>query len=169
MRARASLGLLLFLGCTPLVVAGTERPAFPAIELRDAQGQPHALAKVLGKATVLNFWAIWCGPCRVELPELQQLYNELGGKGFAVLAINVDSPRELVGPFMQQGNLTLPVYFLDMETRAVLGIDRLPLTVLLDRDGKVVRIYAGYSGDGMRDLRQQVVDLLGKKSGRGGK
>ncbi len=64
----------------------------PSIELTDLAGQTVPLKNVLGTATVLNFWATWCGPCRMEMPELQKLSNEFGGKGFVVLAVNVDLP-----------------------------------------------------------------------------
>jgi thiol-disulfide isomerase/thioredoxin len=127
------------------------------------------LKAALGRVTVLNFWATWCGPCRTELPELQELYNELAGKGVVVLAINVDSPRQHVAPFLKRNNLSLPVFFLEPETEASLGLRSLPTTVLLDADGKVVNVWGGYSEESMRDLRGQAEGLLAQPRGRGGK
>jgi thiol-disulfide isomerase/thioredoxin len=146
-----------------------ERAAFPDLNLIDAKGGVQSLQSTLGQATIINFWATWCGPCRVELPELQELYNELAGKGAVVLAVNVDSPREHVDPFMKRNKLSLPVYFLEPEVEANLGIRSLPTTVLLDAAGKVVDTWGGYSPDAMRDLRQQTETILAQAGKRGGK
>jgi thiol-disulfide isomerase/thioredoxin len=133
----------------------------------------------------LNFWATWCGPCRIELPELQKLSNELGGKGLVVLAVDVDLPPiaeegvaqqlELVRPriqtFLSRAGITLPVYVIDGKTQAVLSevLQRIPLTVLLDREGEVVRMYPGYSPESFQDLRQQVLGVLAERPKQGGK
>ncbi len=146
-----------------------QRRPFPEIELLDAKGGAQSLKSVLGRVTVLNFWATWCGPCRLELPELQQVYNEMAGHGVVIFAINVDSPREQVGPFFKRANLSLPVFFLDDETEATIGIRSLPTTVLLDADGMVVNVWSGYSREGILELRQQVDSLLAQARGRGGK
>ena len=145
------------------------RAVFPDLNLISAKGSVQPLKATLGRATVLNFWATWCGPCRIELPELQELYNELAGKGVVVLAINVDSPRQHVDPFLKRNNLSLPVYFLEPEAEATLGIQSLPTTVLLDAEGKVVNVWGGYSQEAMRELRGQTEGLLAQPRGRGGK
>lgn len=160
------------------------RQEFPAIELTDLSGQVVPLKDVLGTATILNFWATWCGPCRMEMPELQKLSNELGGKGLVVLAVNVDvapAPDEvgiggqlaLVKPhiegFLKQSGITLPVFLLDGKTQASLGLNQIPLSVLLDREGGVVRVYPGYSAESVRDMRRQLLGLLAERSGKGGK
>jgi len=168
---------------TATVAGAQARPAFPSIEVSDLSGQTYALKNFLGAATVLNFWATWCGPCRIELPELQKLSNELGGKGLIVLAVDVDLPPisedgvaqqlELVRPriqtFLSRTGITLPVYLVDGPTQATLGLDRIPLSVLLDKDGGVVRIYPGYSPESFQDLRQQVLGVLAERPKQGGK
>ena len=86
-----------------------------------------------------------------------------------VLAINVDGPTSQVQRFITSTGLTLPVFFVDGRTQASLGIDRIPFTVILDREGKAVRAYAGYSGAAMQDLRVQTSLLLGEAAAKGGK
>ncbi|MBP1621943.1 MAG: TlpA family protein disulfide reductase, partial [Acidobacteria bacterium] len=71
MRRKLLPGLVLASFAT--FAAAQDRPQFPDLELLDDGGRPLALSAVIGKATVINFWATWCGPCRVELPELQKL------------------------------------------------------------------------------------------------
>jgi thiol-disulfide isomerase/thioredoxin len=179
---RAKLPVLLVLAVCAGAVSAQERPQFPDLELLDGGGRPLALSAVIGKATVVNFWATWCGPCRVELPELQKLYNELGGKGLVVLPVNVDHPalrkdmfgqdtarvRPRVESFAASSGLTLPMYYVDGPTQAQLGLGTIPLTVLLDRKGGVVRMYEGYSEEGMRDMRELVAQLVAESSGKKG-
>lgn len=176
-------GVLPALVLTATVAWAEARPAFPAIEVSDLTGHTYSLKDFLGTATVLNFWATWCGACRVELPELQRLYNELGGKGLVVLAVDVDLPPmseegvtqqlELIRPriqaFLSRTGITLPVYLIDGTTQATLGLDRIPFSVLLDKDGGVVRIYPGYSAESIQDLRQQVLGVLAERPKQGGK
>jgi thiol-disulfide isomerase/thioredoxin len=176
-------GFLPALMLTATVAGAQARPAFPPIEVSDLSGQTYSLKNFLGAATVLNFWATWCGPCRIELPELQKLSNELGGKGLVVLAVDVDLPPiseegvaqqlELVRPriqtFLSRAGITLPVYLVDGPTQAILGLDRIPFSILLDREGGVVRMYPGYSPESFQDLRQQVLGVLAERPKQGGK
>ncbi len=165
-------GLVLPLVLAAAVGAAIPPPAqrtpFPAVSLRDRDGQVRPLAELLGDVTILNFWATWCGPCRQELPELERLAAEHKGLSLRVLAINVDSPRPAVEAFIANTDLLLDVFFLDAKTQASLGIDKVPFTVLLDGEGRVVRVYPGYSREGMQDLKEQVRNLLGKRRGQEG-
>jgi thiol-disulfide isomerase/thioredoxin len=170
---------------TAAVAGAQARPAFPPIEVSDLSGQTYALKSFLGTATILNFWATWCGPCRIELPELQKLSNELGGKGLVVLAVDIDLPPfsedgvtqqlELVRPriqtFLSRTGITLPVYVIDGKTQAALSelLQRIPLTVLLNREGEVVRIDPGYSPESFQDLREQALRVLAERPKQGGK
>jgi thiol-disulfide isomerase/thioredoxin len=160
--------LIGLLSAIAAAASAPERQAFPDLTLIDAKGGVQTLKTSLGRATIINFWATWCGPCRLELPELQELYNELAGKGAALLAVNVDSPRAQVAPFLSRNGLSVPVFFLEPEAEATLGIRSLPTTVLLDRDGKVVNVWGGYSPESMRELREQTEALLVQPRGRGG-
>lgn len=144
------------------------RPPFPAVSLQDRQGQLRPLAELMGEVTVLNFWATWCGPCRWELPELESLATEFKGRPLKILAVNVDSPLAAVEAFIANTGLRLPVYFMDERTQSSLGLRSIPYTVLLDGEGRVVRAYPGYSKEGMKDLREQVGNLLGQRGGRKG-
>ncbi len=168
------LASFLIAGALAPAYAQPARPAFPPIQIYDSKGQPFTLKDSLGAVTLLNFWATWCGPCRVELPELEKLYDELGGKGLVVLAINMDGPpsaEEGVAPlletvkphvdaFLQRVHLGLPIYYVDPRTQAQLGIDRLPFTVLLDREGNVVEAVPGYSAAVLQNLREVALSLL---------
>jgi cytochrome c-type biogenesis protein len=181
--SRAPLGALILVLVSATVSAEQATPPFPPIQVIDLTGQTYDVRNLLGTATVLNFWATWCGPCRIELPELQKLYNELATKGLVVLAIDVDLPpvsdqgmsqqialiRPLIQEFLGRSGITLPVYLVDGPTQVELGIDRIPFSVLLDREGNVVRIYPGFSGASMKDLREKALMVLSEKPKHGGK
>lgn len=167
-----STGLLL----SALALAAAAAPApqpervdFPDIVMVDASGAPQRLSGFRGAVTVLNFWATWCGPCRYELPELQRLSNQLGGQGLVIIAVNVDGPGAQVERFVKNSGLTLPVLYIDGRTQAALGIDRIPFTVVVDKEGKAVRAYPGYSAAAMRDLQETTAQLLREAAGKGGK
>ena len=183
MDRRPFAALFLTILAASAVSAAEERPPFPAIQLNDLTGQTYSLKSFLGTATVLNFWATWCGPCRLELPELQKLSNELGAKGLVVIAIDMDLPpiseegvatqltliRPRVQEFLSRTGITLPVYLIDGQTQAALSVDRLPFSVLLDKEGSVVRIYPGYSPESIKDLREQALGVLKERPKQGGK
>lgn len=181
-RVPVLLAAALLVGQAAWGAEARPRPPFPDIRMVDLGGQPVQLSAVLGKVTILNFWATWCGPCRAELPELQRMYNDLGDEGLTVLAINVDDaqlgsvdvPREVqsirpvIEAFGRRVGLALPVFLIDGRTQYELGLDRLPLTVVLDRAGRVVIVYPGYSEEGMRDLRERVAKALAESGGKEG-
>jgi len=168
MRAALAFATITLAAAAFLAADPPQKPGLGDVTLAASTGQGFMLKDVLGTSTVLNFWAAWCGPCRQELPELQKLSNELGGKGLVVLAIAVDTPKMQVKPFMERMGLSLPVYFMDAQTQAMLGVSQIPLSVLLDRDGSVVQVYSGYAPAYMEDIRSRVVKALADRP-KGGK
>ncbi len=113
-----------------------------------------------GRPVLLTFWASWCGPCRVELPELAELYADLAGKGFVLITVNVDQNPAAGQRFLDMLGISLPVYRLNpMDTRR-LGIDALPANVLLDTEGRFIQAYKGYTPDMVAEVRRLVLELI---------
>jgi len=132
----------------PLVVdtdalpeAGSDAPDF---ELPDVNGDLVRLSDYHGRPVVLNFWATWCAPCRLEMPELERARAEFGESGPAVLTINQGESAEQVNAFFDEVGLTLPA-LLDGEgdVGTVYGAFFLPMTVIVDPDGVVTAIHRG--------------------------
>ena len=99
-------------------------------------GKQIGLTDLRGKVVLLNFWATWCGPCRVEMPILENVYRQMKDKGFTVLAITAEDPS-VVRRFVKQTKMKLPV--LIDRTRTTFdhyAIEGLPQTVILDRQGR---------------------------------
>lgn len=127
----------------PRLAAGTLAPALQAVTL---DGAPAALTSLRGRVVLVNLWAIWCEPCRQELPVLAALHEERAAKGLSIVAINVDRKRtrQEVADFVARRKLPFAIW-LDPEDRAApaLGASTFPFNVLLDREGRVVWSRAG--------------------------
>jgi thiol-disulfide isomerase/thioredoxin len=137
-----------------------ERPLFPEVTFTALDGQTTmTMSEFRGRPVLVTFWASWCGPCRVELPELSKLYGELAGTGFVLITVNVDLNPVAGRQFLERLGLRLPVYRLQpMETKR-LGINALPTNILLDTEGRLVRAYKGYEPQVVEEVRQMVVDM----------
>jgi thiol-disulfide isomerase/thioredoxin len=108
---------------------------------RTLDGETFSLADYSGKVVLLNFWATWCGPCRRELPGLNNVAEQLTSDNFAVVAINIDTnPEETAETFADRLELNALELFIDPELRStnVLGLRSMPSTYLFDGDGKLI-------------------------------
>jgi thiol-disulfide isomerase/thioredoxin len=120
--------------------AGLPAPAFALVEM--GSGERVTSEDLLGRPTVLNFWATWCGPCRAELPDLAQIHAHSGDR-YRLLTITKE-PSTIVLPFLEHRRLTLPVlYDPGGRVSAAYGVDSIPMTVILDAEGRVVHDFVG--------------------------
>lgn len=134
----------------------------PEFSLPDLAGNKrHALSDYRGQVVYLDFWASWCGPCRLSLPALNELYRELGPKGFTVLAVNVDAYEEEATDFLDAFPVAYPV-LRDAE-RALpkrFGVRGMPTAFLIDQQGQLVGVHEGFRKGDADKLRRKVVHLL---------
>lgn len=131
----------------------------PGFQLKDLQGNDVSLDQYKGKIVMLDFWATWCGPCRVTMPLLEQLQHE-HPDAFTLLAVNVGDSPELVAPYVQQHRILARV-LLDVEGKVgtAYGSESIPMQVLIDQKGIIRHIQAGYY-EGMKDdLWAEIVKL----------
>lgn len=162
---RAGL-LALTLVLTQFALAGVTggQAALPLVLPNLPQdGGNTSLESLRGKVIYLDFWASWCGPCRVSFPQLESLRGELGGRGFEVLAVSVDENQEDALLFLEERPVSYPVVWDPSgESPAAWGILGMPTGYLIDRDGKVRLVHRGFrKGDGER-LREEILELLGE-------
>jgi thiol-disulfide isomerase/thioredoxin len=118
---------------------GTVAPDF-TLKLLDGQGKTMQLSSLKGKAVIVNFWATWCDPCKVEMPWLVELQKKYGPQGLQIVGVAVDDAGEkTISDFARKMGVNYPV-LLGTEKVADLygGIDGLPTNFFLDRSGKVV-------------------------------
>jgi thiol-disulfide isomerase/thioredoxin len=111
----------------------------PDFTLNTPKGARISLASLKGKVVFLNFWATWCGPCRIEMPSMEAVYKQLKGRGFEVLAVDVRERPQDVQNFLDEFNLTFPAV-LDTtgRTSRVYNITAFPTTFVLDREGNII-------------------------------
>lgn len=118
----------------------------PDIRFLDADGKEKTLKDFKGQVVLVNFWATWCSPCIRELPSLDRLQAEMGGKDFTVLAINEDrGGAETAAPFLQKHgwkNLTVNVDR-QMALSRALGVRGMPSTYLVSRTGAIMGVLVG--------------------------
>lgn len=114
-----------------------------------------------GRVVMVNFWATWCGPCRVEMPHLNRLYDKYRSSGFVLLGVNIDEEPRKAADLAAKLGLRFPVLF-DSEKKVskLYDLSAMPSTVLIDRDGRVRYIHRGYR-DGYEDTyEKQIRELL---------
>ena len=121
-----------------------DKPA-PAFTLKNLQGQPVSLSDYKGKAVLINFWATWCGPCKMEMPWLIALQKKYASQGFTVLGISEDDdPPAKVSEFATRVGVNYPVLmYNDKVNSAYGGIDFTPESYYIGRNGKVVAEVGG--------------------------
>ncbi len=129
----------------------TPGKVMPEIELTGPDGQSHSLSALRGKVVLVDFWAAWCKPCRVENPNLVRMYNEYSPKGFDVYSVSLDglpqqtTPKEDWEKAIAQDGLLWPNHVSELKgwNSSVVqrfGFTGIPFTVLIDRDGKVIAV-----------------------------
>lgn len=122
----------------------SNHPLAPKFDLTDISGQKLSLDDYKGKVVILDFWATWCGPCRIEIPEFVQLQKRYRDQGLAVIGISMDDGPDPVREFYKQFNMDYPVALGDAKLAELYGgILGLPTTMVIGRDG---RIYAKHIG-----------------------
>lgn len=136
----------------------------PAYSNPTLDGTTFDLAKEKGNVIFLNLWATWCGPCRFEIPELQEIHNRYSPRGFKVVGVSVDeSGAEAVRDFAKEYQMTYPVV-LDPNGKlaVILRTSILPTSVVVDRSGKVVWKKYGPVMPNDRSLETAVEAALGR-------
>lgn len=122
-----------------------KRKVAPAFELKDSEGRAVKLADYAGKVVLLNFWATWCGPCKVEIPWFIEFENQFKDKGFAVLGVAMDEEGwDIVKPYIQNRKINYRIVMGDdMVAQLYGGVENLPTSFILDREGKVANVHIG--------------------------
>lgn len=125
--------------------------------LRDLQGKKVEMADLKGKVIFLNLWATWCGPCRVEMPSIQHLYNSVDKDkvAFVILSLDQDDHHKKVAQYIRDKEFTFPVYQPASPLPKLLRVNTIPTTFIIGPDGKVKSKKTGmanYDTDEMREF-----------------
>ncbi len=157
-----ALGLVLFGGLPSLPAAGNLLPGRPGgstatpapapvlsapapdFTLADLSGAAVSLADLRGRPVLINFWATWCGPCRIEMPAIQRRYETYQAQGFSVLAVDAGEPAADVSAFVQEYQLTFTI-LLDpaLKVNDLYRVRGYPTSYFVDRAGYVRALHIG--------------------------
>ena len=120
---------------------GTPAPDF---QLTSLEGEMVSLADYRGQTVMINFWATWCPPCRSEMPDMEQIYQEGKTQDIVVLAVNMQEAKQPVQEFIDKYGLTFPV-LLDTsgEISQKFGVQSLPTSLFIDPEGNVISFSVG--------------------------
>jgi peroxiredoxin len=122
-----------------------ERRRAPTFVLPDANGNPVSLAELHGNVVVVNFWATWCGPCKVEIPWFVEFSQSFRGRGLVVLGVSMDEDGwKSVSPFLREHRVNYPVVLGNESLAKAYGdVDSLPSTFIIDKAGRIAIAHTG--------------------------
>ncbi len=145
---------------TASVQPGEKRHKAPDFALKDADGKLVHLSDYRGKVVLLDFWATWCGPCKIEIPWFIDFQRKDQDKGLVVLGVSMDDEGwEVVKPFVAREKMNYRVLIGNDETAQLYGgIDALPTTFLIDREGKIAAVHVGLAD--RREFENGIEQLL---------
>ncbi len=119
--------------------------------LESLDGPKVSLSSYRGKVVLLSFWATWCGPCKLEMPEMEKLYARLKGKGLEIVAVDMMEDRATVRSFLKANGYTFPV-LLDSQGEVggspLYSARAIPTNYVIDREGRIVARKIGVDGPG---------------------
>jgi peroxiredoxin len=157
-----TLGLLVsVVAATSLASSGLEGQAAPDFALKSSSGENLRLSEYRGDVVMINFWATWCGPCRQEMPLLDELYTRYERVGFNLLGVNIDDDSRRAMQMIEELGVSFPVLFdARKEVSKLYEVDAMPVTVLVDREGNVRYVHHGYKPGYEEKYLDQVRSLL---------
>ena len=163
LRVRSLIAVLAL--CSALLPLATSADivdkAAPDFALRSMKGPPVRLSEHLGEVVVINFWATWCGPCRQEMPLLDELYGKYQLAGLILLSVNIDENAEPAIEMAQTLKVSYPVLFdTRKEVSRAYDVNAMPVTVLVDRAGVVRYVSEGYKPGYEKRYTEKLRELL---------
>ena len=126
--------------------------------LRDLDNQKWTFSSTRGKVVLVDFWATWCVPCKVEIPAFVDLYARYKANGLEVVGISMDTDPAAMKSFAAEYKMTYPILRGTDNVTRTWGVEGLPTTVLVGRDGKVCRKFVGQTP--LEQFEQLVKSLL---------
>lgn len=142
-------------------MAASEATPAPDFTLKSSTGENIKLSELRGNVVMVNFWASWCGPCRQEMPILQQLYDRYQDMGFVLLGVNVDEESALADKMLKDIPVNFPVlYDNENSVSKQYQVKAMPSTFMVDRDGTIRFLHKGYKPGYEDDYQQQIRTLL---------
>lgn len=148
---------------TALLFASAVAHANPAPDftLKNNRGENIRLAEQRGKVVMLNFWASWCGPCRQEMPLLDDMHKRYGDAGFVLYGVNVEQNTADAEKLLKELGTSFTILWdRDSTVSKLYQVNAMPTTIMIDKDGKVRYVNRGYKAGDEEKYRKQVRELI---------
>ena len=146
---------------TSLASSGLTGQPAPDFALKSSSGENLRLSEYRGDVVMVNFWATWCGPCRQEMPLLDQLYTRYQRVGFSLLGVNIDDDSSKAMNMVSELGVSFPVLFdARKDVSRLYEVEAMPVTVLIDREGMVRYVHHGYEPGIEEKYLDQIRSLL---------
>ena len=159
--ARRGLALLAGLILTTSAMSDSAEGIAPDFGLPAASGDAVSLADFSGQVVMINFWASWCGPCRQEMPLLDELHQRYQSLGFTMLGVNVEEDSTLADRFLEDTPVSFPIlYDRENSVSKLYDVIAMPSTVIVDRSGNIRFIHHGYVPGTESEYQNQIRALL---------
>ena len=137
--------ILAIFAASSLASSTLEGQSAPDFVLKSSAGDNLRLSEYRGDVVMINFWATWCGPCRQEMPLLDDLYSRYQRVGFTLLGVNIDDDSRRAMKMIEELGVKFPVLFDDgKDVSKLYAVEAMPVTVLVDREGTVRHVHHGY-------------------------
>lgn len=147
--------------CCGATQAEIKQGMAPDFTLGSNHGENLRLSEFRGEVVMINFWASWCGPCRQEMPILDELYAQYQPLGFTILGVNVEEDSDKAKALLKDIPVSFPVLFDNQSMVSKLyDVVAMPSTVLVDRDGNVRYLHHGYKPGYENTYQEQVRALV---------
>ncbi|MET0498560.1 MAG: TlpA disulfide reductase family protein [Steroidobacteraceae bacterium] len=142
-------------------LVGASASVAPGFSLSSRTGDKVSLEQLKGQVVMLNFWASWCGPCRAEMPLLEQMYKRYSPLGFTLIGVNVDAETKDAEKWLAATPVTFPVLFdTKSDVSKLYDVDAMPSSVFIDRKGNVRYLHRGYKAGDESEYLNQIRALL---------
>jgi cytochrome c biogenesis protein CcmG/thiol:disulfide interchange protein DsbE len=129
------------------LISKSDRVTAPEIDASFINSSPINLEKLKGKVVVLDFWATWCPPCRMEIPSFIKLYQAYHSRGLEIVGLTIEAPSSqpqgYFRQFLREAMINYPVGFSSDKTTKTYDVEVYPMTFFIDKTGKVARIFRG--------------------------
>lgn len=159
----ASLLAVVLIALSPLAQAANEplQGVAPNFTLPTFGKKQLSLSDFKGEVVMVNFWASWCGPCREEMPLIENLHKKYSKLGFTVLGVNVDANPKDAAKMLKEIPVSFPIGF-DARNKVseLYKVDSMPSTVMVDRKGNMRFLHRGYKPGYEADYEKQIRALI---------
>lgn len=156
------LALLAFLVLASVQThAAKANASAPDFTLASNQGKNLRLKEQRGEVIMINFWASWCGPCRQEMPFLDELHQRYSKAGFQIWGVNMDADKADAEHMLKKIPVSFPILF-DPEGKvgSAYNVEAMPSSIFIDREGKIRHIHKGYRPGEEATYKKYIKELI---------